>query len=222
MRTNIALLIVFSLTADRASAQRPRDPWLFHGALEGRPGMVFLALHKQMTVAYDRKGCSLFEAWKGAAVPETGPSPAGLGEDFRPAGAIYHKRTNPAPWSVTGPKGNVPVTVRMAADTVEGEQARLEYVLSLPGGKRIRVRETPEFDDHYGDNALFRNFEVTGIPAGMALRLEVDGRGMTETWGGGAVGRVEKEGTRYFFIQELDGETPIKVTWSGSGDAEKK
>jgi len=104
--------------------------------------------------------------------------------------------------------------VRLAATAVVGGKARLDYVLTLPGGRQIKVRETPEFDDHYGDNALFRNFEVTGIPAETAIRLQVDGRGMPEVWGGGAEGRVEKEGAHWFFIQEMDGVTPIKVTWS--------
>lgn len=84
------------------------------------------------------------------------------------------------------------------------------------------VSERPEFDDHYGDNALFRNFEVTGIPAGMTLRLEVGGRGMAETWGGGATGQVIREGDRYFLLQELDGETPLKVSWSPLGSSEIK
>jgi hypothetical protein len=236
-----------------AHAGRPRDPWVFRGSLEGRPGLVFLALHIHMTVAYDTAGCSLFLAWKGKAETETGPMPAGPGSaawgpEYRAAGPVYHKRINPSPWSLRGPQGNVPVTVRMAAAEPAGEQARLEYILTFSAGgaaksakavkpikplkagkagrqgkaaQAIKVVETPEFDDHYGDNALFRTFEVTGIPAGMSLRLELGGRGMTETWGGGAVGRVEKEGDRFFLVQELDGATPLKVTWSEGGNAVK-
>jgi hypothetical protein len=232
------------LLAATAHAGRPRDPWVFRGSLEGRPGLVFLALHTHMTVAYDTAGCSLFLAWKGGAETETGPMPAAPGSvdwgpEYRAAGPVYHKRINPSPWTLRGPQGNVPVTVRLAAAEPAGEQARLEYVLTVgaggaakplkagkAGGKgkaaqAIKVVETPEFDDHYGDNALFRTFEVTGIPAGMSLRLELGGRGMTETWGGGAVGRVEREGDRFYLAQELDGATPLKVTWSEGGKPEK-
>jgi hypothetical protein len=219
-------LMFLLMPAGPASAGRPRDPWVFRGSLPDKTGLIFLALHKEMTVAYDEEGCSLFLAWNGPAErpsgpAATGPQPSdGSAPEYRAAGAVYHRRRNGSPWSARGPQGNIPVTPEFLAARIEGGRVVFAYALTLRGGSVVSINETPEFDDHYGDKALFRNFEVTGIPAGVSIRLEiggVPGKGMAETWGGGAAGRIVEEEGRRFLIQDVDGATPIKATWSKAG-----
>jgi hypothetical protein len=104
--------------------------------------------------------------------------------------------------------------VRFEGISARGDLAALEWSLRLPDGRSIRVTEVPMYDDHYGDDGLFRNFEVNGIPAGHSVRLDLGGRGMPETWGGGADGGIAVEAGRRLLVQEADGQTPLKVTWS--------
>lgn len=211
----------------RSGAKLP--PGVFLGSLEGEESpMVFLAFNKRMTAAYDERGGSLFLAWDGPAAPSAnptagpaqGPMPPGTSaapvRRYAASGPVYHRRLNPSPWSVRGPKGNIPVTVAFAGVSAHGELAALSWTLRLPDGRKIAVREVPTFDNHYGDNGLFRTFTVTGIPAGMAVRLDLGGRGMEATWGGGGTGGVAEERGRPFFVQEADGESPLKVTWSAA------
>jgi hypothetical protein len=209
---------------------------VFRGILEGEASpMVFLAVGKSMVLAYDERGGSLFQAWNGKALPASGPgssarsagaapkagkgalataSPAASTTAFRASGAVFHRRTNARPWEVRGPGGKVKVTVALEGVSARGDLAALEWILRLPDGRSIRVTEVPMFDDHYGDEGLFRNFTVTGIPPGHSVRLDLDGRGMPETWGGGGDGGIVMEGGRRYFVQEADGQTPLKVTWS--------
>lgn len=204
-----AILLAAGLIAGAGSAL---DSWVFRGGLAGEQGpMILMVLNPQMSLAYDERGGSLLLAWKGKADAVAGSGPI---RNYKASGPVYHRRANPAPWSLRGPKGDVKVTVAFEGVAPLGELASLAWSLRLSDGRRISVRETPMFDDHYGDNGLFRNLAVAGIPKGMTLRLELDGRGMAETWGGGGDGGIVEEGGRRYLEQATDGETPLKVTWS--------
>jgi hypothetical protein len=189
------------------------DSVVFEGALEGQPGMVFYPTGK-LTLAYHRPTCSLRLTWAGHAVRQPGPQPAS-GILYSIAGKILHRQRPGSVWSVRkGNRGAVPV----AADFLEAyrPQGRLTlvYLLKMPGGQPVRVEETPEFDDHYGDPALRREFTLTGIPAGHRVELLLSGKAPAETWGGGGAGRLEqdREG-RWMLVQAQDGSTPLKVSW---------
>ncbi len=202
---------------------RPRHPWIFRGRIEGR-AVTLLALHREMTVVFDEVGCAVFLVWKGDAVPKAAgnvrKAPEGSENslpEYLPNGPIYYRRISDSPWSLRGPQGNIPVTVHFQFVRQTEAHAEFEYGIEVKGGAMILVRELPEFDDHYGQNGLFRNFTVTGIPTGDTLRLDMDGQGMPDTWGGGATGRVVVDGPHRFWEQETDGSTPIKVTWTQPG-----
>lgn len=188
------------------------DGWVFRGALAGEPGaFILMTLNPEMSLAYDERGGSLLLAWKGKADAVAG---SGAIREYKASGPVYHRRTNPSPWSLRGPKGDVPVTIAFEGVAPHGGLASLAWSLRLRDGRRISVRETPMFDDHYGDNGLFRTFTVAGIPKGMVLRLELGGSGMAEAWGGGGDGGIVEESGRKYLEQASDGSTPLKVTWS--------
>lgn len=199
------LAAALAAQAGPAAANRP-----FRGFLEGEASpMIFLPAGKGMTFAYDERGGSLFLAWKGRAEALPGP-----GNRFRPSGAVCHRRSAAFPWSVRGPEGIKPITVTLKSLKAEGPLATLEWNLKLPGGRSVSVAETPAFDDHYGDPGLFREFAVAGLPDGTALRLDLTGTGLPESWGGGGDGALADEEGRRVLIQDRDGTTPLKVTWS--------
>jgi hypothetical protein len=200
-----------------APGARAAPAQAFRGFLESEASpMIFLPAGTGMTLAYDVRGGSLFLAWKGRAEPVPGP-----GGGYRAAGTVYHRRASAYPWSVRGPKGILPVTVALKGLKSRGSLAVLEWELGLPGGRKVRVTELPRYDDHYGDPGLFREFEVAGLPEGMALRLDLTGTGLPESWGGGGDGALAEEDGRRLLVQSRDGTTPLKVNWSdhpASGD----
>ena len=224
--------LAFWITA--AVGEPPRGapaPWVFRGLLDDKP-VIFMILRPDMTLAYDEAGCSLYRAWKGGPRLLDEPA-AGSARAYRADGADYHIRRSASPWSVRGPSGNVPVTVRFEGLTGEGGTAglapgkpmpgniidkqmavTLNYSLLLPGGGRIRVRETPAFEDHYGDRGIFRRISMFGIPPRLEVRLQLSGKGMPESWGGGANGAPRQEAGVWLLFQAEDGEAPLKVTWS--------
>ena len=55
---------------------------------------------------------------------------------------------------------------------------------------------------------------MAGLPAGTALRLDLGGTGLPESWGGGGDGALAEEEGRRCLVQGRDGLTPLKVTWS--------
>lgn len=207
-----SLLPVLFAAGLLAGAGATLDGWVFRGELADEPGpVIIMTLNPQMSLAYDERGGSLLLAWKGKADAVAG---SGAIRQYKPSGPVYHRRANPTPWSLRGPKGDVPVTVAFEGAGPHGDLASLSWSLRLSDGRRITVRETPMFDDHYGDNGLFRTFTVAGIPKGMTLRLDLGGRGMAESWGGGGDGGLVEESGRRFLEQASDGTTPLKVTWS--------
>lgn len=221
----LPLLLLLSaclpLSLSAGPKPEPLPAGVFRGLLagDGRP-LVFVALNDRMTLAYDEAGGSLLHAWRGKVVPldrGTVAAPAaapGATARFRPEGLEYHRRDARSPWAVRGPKGNIPVTVGFAGAGLKGGLPSLRFTLRLAGGARVSVEETPMFDDHYGDAGLFRNFEVKGLPPGDTLRLDLSGRGLPATWGGGGDGGLAEAAGKTFLVQSADGETPLKVTWS--------
>lgn len=214
------------ISAFAAGAGSPGSPTLPDGVLrgllagDGTP-CLFITLDPEMSLAYDELGGSLLLAWKGRPVPDPspGPAPAGGRKTYRAEGAVYHRRSSRAPWEAIGPKGNQPVTVTFKGISERRSLRVIAWRLGLPGGKSVSVEEVPMFDDHYGDPGVFRNFTVTGLPPGLALRLSLAGRGLPETWGGGGEGGLQGSGDSLSFRQDRDGETPLKVTWSPASGA---
>jgi len=206
----LALILLRSWPA----AQPLQDSSVFQGGIPDRSGLIFMALHPEMTVAYDGKTGALFKAWKGRA--ERSMETAPTNESFyRVKGPFYYRQNSSNPWTVRNKKGEVLVTPKFdKVIQVEGHSA-LRTFLHLPQGRKITVLEFPGFDDHYGDNALRRNFSFAGIPPGFTVNLILSGEGMAEIWGGGGAGQLEKSPQgQWRLVQSEDGESPLKVTWS--------
>ncbi len=148
----IALVLTAALLAHPAPARgpvaqapaRPRDPWVFRCALDGRPRSVVVALADDLWVAYDASGVSLVKAWRG---------------DVHLQGAVYDTVHGPQPvargpvWAV-GLEGPV-WFAEVGGELVELEprwrghafvegRVELRMEAALPGGGVVRVAETPE------------------------------------------------------------------------------
>lgn len=192
------LALALILSGSWPAAKPFRDSSVFRGALPDRPGLIFMALHPEMTAAYDGKTGVLFQA--------THPV----------NGLVYHRQSRLNLWSVRNIKGVVSAKPKFdKVIQVEGHTA-LRTILRLPEGRKITIVEMPGFDNHYGDNALLRNITITGIPPGYTVTLALSGDVAGEIWGGGGMGQLSesKEG-KWSLIQSQDGESPLKVTWPG-------
>lgn len=196
MSLSLVLALLPQTTVFPARPERPRDPWVFRSVLDGRARMVTLALSDEMWVAYDAASCSLYKAWQGGVqfagavyTNEHGPQPT-------TAGARYTEGLAGDVWQAE--VGGVPVAAKAEWRGYELSrgQAILRYDIRLPDGRKIAVRETPEFavlSEPVGAGAdaskaeprfgLERQFVAEGLAADvrLALRVRIDGDASLET-----------------------------------------
>jgi hypothetical protein len=169
------------------SVARARDPWVFRCVLDHKPRMVVLALSDDMWVAYDAATCALYKAWKGGVnfdgpvyTTVHGPQPTTVGR-------AYTEGITDA-WSANVAGQDVPVRATWRGYALQGDHAILRYELELPDGRKVSVRESPEFvrpellfpedrreelvlaDGHPG---LWRSFAAEGIPPDTKVTLQV-------------------------------------------------
>lgn len=189
-----ALLLVLAQDKPIPSPARPRDPWVFRSVLDERPRMVTIALSADMWVAYDAQTCGLYKAWKGGvrldgAVYTTvhGPSPTTIG----PA---YTAGFDGDVWSAEIAGRIAPAKATWKGYRFNGAHVVLQYELLLADGRKVEVRESPEFvrpeemfdDEHVqgwalpvGHPGLLRSFHAAGVPEDVKLTLKIRTDGVT-------------------------------------------
>lgn len=165
----LATILSAILMAPANAPERPRDIWVFRSVLDRNARMLTAALSEKLWVAYDTNTCSLYKAWTGGvkfdgAVYTTvhGPQPTSLGTP-------YILQDDKQTWSLGGSS----LTPRyMGYKLIEG-QVQLHWRFSTTADQQIEVYETPEARPQGDKIGLERAFQVTGLKAGQALRLEV-------------------------------------------------
>jgi hypothetical protein len=195
------------------------SPHLYRGDMLGHRGLLFFAASPSvMTLVYDTARCGLYLAWKG---PVLGSKRDGHG-NYLPQGKVYQLREDQKFWNVVISGDTVASQLRMTgfAEDSTGYLV-IHYAIDLPGGRSLSVDENPVHDDHYGDNALFRTFRLTGLDTNMAVHIRLgspDQNWKTIVNPPSASGRFVGEGNDLTLVMENDGISVIKVLWSGSGD----
>ncbi|MDB5104030.1 MAG: hypothetical protein JWP91_1719 [Fibrobacteres bacterium] len=192
---------------------------VYRGSLEGRQGVLFFAASDTaLTVAYDTVLCGLVAAWKG---PVVGFALGADGSSYPPQGPLYHRLPGAVPrvWTVRNGQDTLDARARFIGFAEDSTgYALFRYALDLPGGKSILVDEEPSWDDHYGDNALQRDFRFRGLDAGMTVDLRLGGEPgrWKELWGPPSAGILTGPAGRETLEMSEDGVCNVKVTWEGS------
>lgn len=160
-----------------ASAEsRPMSPWVFRSVLDGQPRIITVALHPDLTIAYNAAEAILFKAWKGdvefdGAVYTTrhGPQPTSSGYAF------YQQADHDPVWLVKQGDKVEPAQVKFGGYRFANDQVIFQYTLRTADGKSIKVEETPEYATRNNQTGLQRTFNLTQVPAnievGLATRL---------------------------------------------------
>ncbi|GEM_PF-5976022 len=185
--------------------------------MQGHPGELLLQANDTLlTLAYDTALCGLYQAWNG---PVEGQAFTRDGV-YLPQGPLFFSQPASVLWSLRNGQVTQPLRARFlghAEDTLGG--FILHYALALAGGDTAFVDEKPAFDNHYGDISLQREFRVSGLPPGMALRLRLGGTDgkWTPIWALSAAGSMEGSGGGETLTVTGDGVSVVKLLWSGSG-----
>lgn len=188
------------------------------GDLDGRQGLLFFpAGDTSLAIVYDTALCGLYMAWKGRVL---GPARAADGS-YAPQGPLYLKQTDKHPWTVRNGEDTLPAKVRFlgySEDTAGSVVFR--YALDVPGRGTVTVEEDPSWDNHYGDNALVRDFRFQGIDSGISVSVLLGGGAGTwsELWSLSAAGVLSREPGRETLTVDQDGVSSVKVTWEKSAD----
>ena len=189
---------------------------VYAGTLDDRLEILFFeASDTALTVAYDKSLCGLAAAWKG---PVVGPARTAWGSNTS-QGPVYHRQTAARLWTVRNGEDTLLTPVRFLGYEEDSTgYVAFRYALILPSGDSIKVVETPSLDDHYGDNALRRDFRLTGIPYGATVSVLLGGTAgqWPELWeqsgGGLLLGPAGAERLEMTF----DDLAVTKVRWQGS------
>jgi hypothetical protein len=188
------------------------------GDMDGREGLLFFpAGDTSLVIVYDTAMCGLYMAWKGRVL---GPARAPDGS-YAPQGPLYLKQADRSPWTVRNGEDTLAAEIRFLGfleDTAGSVVFR--YALDLPGGGTVTVEEDPSWDNHYGDNALVRDFRFQGIDSGISVSVLVGGGAgnWSELWALSAAGELSREPGRETLTVDQDGVSSVKVTWEKSAD----
>lgn len=153
--------------------ERAHDPWVFRSVLDGQPRMLTIALHDNLWLAYHSQTARLYKAWKGGvnfdgAVYTTvhGPQPSSLGN-------AYVENMVERPWRVVQGSEEIIPDIDFKGHLFEDGQVTLQYDLVLPSGKKIAVRERPEYlENESGQTGLERRFLLDGVPKNAAVYFQ--------------------------------------------------
>jgi hypothetical protein len=188
---------------------------LYRGDLEGRIGLVFFAADSLMTLAYDVGRCGLYAAWRGPIEGDAHDASGG----YAPQGPFYHVQTADTLWRLRRDGKSIGLECRNTSISEDSSgRLALEYALTVPGGASFRVRERASFDDHYGDIALRREFDLQDLPAGDTLRVRLGGKAYAwpELWSQGADGLFEGPAGEETLTFTEAGLGEVKLTFEGS------
>ena len=87
----------------------------------------------------------------------------------------------------------------------------IRYDLVLPDGSRIGVEEQPEALD---GTKLERRFDLSGVPAGARVSLEIDGTGAAAQHQLGGAAALRTDGGATFLDFTASGEATLETTWT--------
>jgi hypothetical protein len=188
------------------------------GDMDGRRELLFFpAGDTSLVIVYDTAMCGLYMAWKGKVL---GPARAPDGS-YAPQGPLYLKQTDRSPWTVRNGDDTLDAKVRFLGFVEDTAGSVLfRYALDVPGGGTVTVEEDPSWDNHYGDNALVRDFRFQGIDSGISVSVLVGGGAgiYSELWSLSAAGELSREAGRETLTVDQDGVSSVKVTWEKSAD----
>lgn len=171
-------IAILSLSAfvekDKKGPERPIDNWVFTANLDGQPNVLLVALHKNLWVAYDKASCQLIKAWRGGVKIE--------GEDASLEGLLFYQeeaRTEKA-WKVIYKGEEVVPEAEMERISLKDNTLLLDYILTLPDGKKIELEERPEVIVKSNDNrcGLERSLDIKSLPPDTEVLIPLTYEGM--------------------------------------------
>ncbi|TLV03964.1 PA14 domain-containing protein [Dyadobacter luticola] len=156
-----------------ATAERPREAWVLRSVLDAKPRILSIALNENLWIAYNTKTASLYKAWNGRInfggpvyTSSHGPQPVSQG-------ITYMQEPDENPWRIEADGQQVTPEISYKGHKILDNRVTLKYELDYQG-KKIVIEEQPEFfDAGNGKTGFERIFNVSNVPAGAAVALNV-------------------------------------------------
>ncbi|MEO0469158.1 MAG: hypothetical protein AAF206_06025 [Bacteroidota bacterium] len=174
-------LLSFKSHGDDDPRQRPLDPFVYEGALDGQPKVLYAVLHPNLWVAYDLNSGSMYKAWQGrvqfeevtdSTVKERNATTDGYTYlEYDPQNVYWRVRRN---GKTETPK------LRYLGHDIDKNLLTIHREFILSDGTIFQLDEYPEYvPKKEGDmTGLERLFTLKNVPAGVEVSLEVDFDGM--------------------------------------------
>lgn len=159
---------------DGTQGTRPRDPWVFAGALDDRPRTLVVALHHDLWLAFDTARGTVYKAWRGGLQPAS-PHPDRFSS--WPAavnGLQYQLGSDDIPWRlIRNGRVSTPEII-YSGYRIAGDRLTISYQLVSEQGQRIDIEETPEVVHNAdGRPGLSRSFFIAQAPGNVQVALDV-------------------------------------------------
>lgn len=163
------------------TGSRPGDPWVFAGALDDRPRVLFVTLDHELSVAYDTQLGDVYKAWRGTLVPAAAGALAFSPWPATVKGLTYVEGRSDTAWRVIR-NGEVSIPeVKYRGYRISGDRLTISYQLITEYGYEIDVEESPEIV--YSTNerpGLQRTFFLENVPKSIKVALDVEMKTLKE------------------------------------------
>jgi len=182
-----------------------------------------LQLTPKLTVVYDTLNAAVRLAWRGEAR---------LDSPLVQNGPLLHRMYTAKPWTLLLRKSLIssappdteilsPHLLSHDAVVVGGVMLfRYELRRTQSGKPPINMKLRLLHDDHYGDHALFHDIELTGVPEGGTVKVQLGGdadlKPYPELWSSAGGGALIGERGNEAMLMDYDGFHEAKVTWVNS------
>ncbi len=152
--------ILCSCNTEPIKIERPLETWTFRSVLDEQPRMLTAALHENLWVAYNTQTATLYKAWKGGVLfdgavytTQHGPQPTSLGY------AYYQTKVSDS-WILLKDDKEIAAKITYLGHQFEKDALYINFELQSPEGDKIRVTESPEYENKNGQSGIIRNFKV--------------------------------------------------------------
>ncbi len=158
------------------TAQRPLEKWIYRIDMEEKPGIIAMALHQRLWVAFDTINCDVYQTWQGGIKRPKGQT------DYVKVGMLYHENLpDNTGWKLYY-QGKL-IETKATFDSLQlilGHPV-LHYHFTLPDGKVAPLKESLSWagtEKNPNRNGVTRTFYPDMLPDGVVIHLAVNQESM--------------------------------------------
>lgn len=160
----LSVLILIILTSCKEAPKEitfemPREIKAFRSVLDNRSRILTLPLHDNMWLAYDVSSATLYKAWKGGVHFDGAVYTTSQGPQPSTKGLSYHTKEKEV-WTLLKDGQEYQAKVNYLGHQFKADKTIIKFELISPEGDKIKLTETPEYQQSETQSGIIRNFSI--------------------------------------------------------------